>query len=41
MLKIAKRQYEIKAVADNQVKVQPKTSESYRTIIEAVAEKPV
>jgi hypothetical protein len=36
---IAKQQYEIKALADNQVKVQPKTSESYRTIIKALAEK--
>jgi hypothetical protein len=34
----AKQQYEIKAFADNQVKVQPKTSESYRTIIKALAE---
>jgi hypothetical protein len=30
---IAKVQYGIKGPADNQVKVQPKTSESYRTII--------
>jgi hypothetical protein len=36
---IAKQQYEIKALADNQVKVQPKTSESYRTIIKALAKK--
>jgi hypothetical protein len=36
---IAKQQYEIKALADNQVKVQPKTYESYRTIIKALAEK--
>jgi hypothetical protein len=36
---IAKQQYEIKALADSQVKVQPKTSESYRTIIEALADK--
>jgi hypothetical protein len=36
---IANQQYEIKALADNQVKVQPKTSESYRTIIKALAEK--
>jgi hypothetical protein len=32
---IAKYRYEIKALSDNQVKFQPKTSESYRTIIEA------
>jgi hypothetical protein len=32
---IATQQYEIKAPADNQVEVQPKTSESYRTIIKA------
>jgi hypothetical protein len=36
---IAKQQYEIKVLTDNQVKVQPKTSESYRTIIKALAEK--
>jgi flagellin-like hook-associated protein FlgL len=36
---IAKQQYEIKVLADNQVKVQPKTSESYRTIIKALAKK--
>jgi hypothetical protein len=36
---IAKQQYEIKALADNQVKVQPKTSECYKTIIKALAEK--
>jgi hypothetical protein len=36
---IAKQQYEIKALADNQVKVQPKTSESYRTMIKVLAEK--
>jgi hypothetical protein len=36
---IAKQQYEIKALADNQVKVQPETSESYRKIIKALAEK--
>jgi hypothetical protein len=35
---IAKSQYEIKALADNQVEVQPKTSESYRTT-KALAEK--
>jgi hypothetical protein len=33
------QQYEVKALAHNQVKVQPKTSESYRTIIKALAEK--
>jgi hypothetical protein len=36
---IAKQQYGIKALADNQVKVQPTTFESYRTIINALAEK--
>jgi hypothetical protein len=36
---VAEQQYEIKALADNQVKVQPKTSESYRKIIKALAEK--
>jgi hypothetical protein len=36
---IAKQQYEIKAPADNQVKVQTKTSESYRITIKALAEK--
>jgi DNA-binding protein H-NS len=36
---IEKQQYEIKALADNQVKVQPKTSESYRVIIKALAKK--
>jgi hypothetical protein len=36
---IAKQQYEIKALADNQVKIQPKTSQSYRTSTEALAEK--
>jgi hypothetical protein len=35
---IVKQQYEIIALADNQVKFQPKTSESYRTIIKALAE---
>jgi hypothetical protein len=35
---IAIQQYEVKALAQNQVKVQPKTSESYRIIIKAVAE---
>jgi hypothetical protein len=36
---IAKQHYEIKALTENQVKVQPKTSDSYRTIIKALAEK--
>jgi hypothetical protein len=36
---IAKQQYEIKALTINQVKVQSKTSESYRIIIKALAEK--
>jgi hypothetical protein len=36
---IAKQQYEIKALAVNQVKVQTKTSESYRIIIKALAKK--
>jgi hypothetical protein len=36
---ISKPKYEIKALADNQVKDQPKNSESYRTIINALAEK--
>jgi hypothetical protein len=35
---IAKHQYENKALADNQVKVQPRTSESYRTITKGLAE---
>jgi hypothetical protein len=37
--RIAKQQYDIKAVTDNQVKVQPKIFESYRIIIKALAEK--
>jgi phosphoenolpyruvate carboxylase len=36
---IAKKQEEIKALTDNQVKVQPKTSESYRIIIKALDKK--
>jgi hypothetical protein len=36
---IAKQQHEIKALADNQVKFQSKTSESYRIIIKTLAEK--
>jgi hypothetical protein len=37
--RIAKEQYEIKALADNQVKFQPKTAECYGTIVRAVAER--
>jgi hypothetical protein len=36
---IATQQYEDKALADNQVKVQPKTSDSYRTITQVLVEK--
>jgi hypothetical protein len=36
---IAVQQYEVKALAHNQVNVQPKTAESYRIIIKALAEK--
>jgi hypothetical protein len=36
---ITKQQYEIKALVDNQVKVQPKTSECYGTIIKTLAKK--
>jgi hypothetical protein len=36
---IAKLQYEIKALAANQIKIQPKTSKSYRQITKALAEK--
>jgi hypothetical protein len=36
---IAFQQYEVKALAQNQVKVQPKTSESYRIITKVLAEK--
>jgi hypothetical protein len=36
---VVKQQYEIIALADKRVKFQPKTSESYRIIIEALAEK--
>jgi hypothetical protein len=32
-------QCEVKALSDNQVKVQPTTSECYRTIIKTLAEK--
>jgi hypothetical protein len=35
----AKQHYEIKALADNLVKVQPKTSESYRTNMKALSGK--
>jgi hypothetical protein len=35
----SKQQYEIKALAENQVKAQPKTSDSYRTITKALADK--
>jgi hypothetical protein len=36
---IAFQQYEVKPLAQNQVRVHPKTSESYRTITKALAEK--
>jgi hypothetical protein len=36
---MAIQKYEIKALTDNQVKIQPKTSESYRAIIKVLAEK--
>jgi hypothetical protein len=36
---IAKQQYEIKALQDNEVKFHSKTSESYRTITKDLAEK--
>jgi hypothetical protein len=39
LVQISKQQYEIKALADNQIKAQPKTSESYRTITKALVEK--
>jgi hypothetical protein len=35
---IAIQQYEVKALSYNQVKVQPKTSESYRIIIKILTE---
>jgi hypothetical protein len=35
---IAELQYKVKALAGNQVKTQPKTSECYRTIAKALAE---
>jgi hypothetical protein len=36
---IAPQQYEIKALARNQVRIQPKVSDAYRAIIKALAEK--
>jgi hypothetical protein len=36
---VAAHQYETKALADNQVKVQPATTDSYRAITKALAEK--
>jgi hypothetical protein len=36
---IVKQSYEIKALAGNQVRIQPKTPDSYRAIIKALAEK--
>jgi hypothetical protein len=36
---IAKQQYKIKALADNQVNIQPKTSEFYITNIKSLAKK--
>jgi hypothetical protein len=36
---IVKQQCEIKALPDNQVRIQPKTPDSYRAIIKALAEK--
>jgi hypothetical protein len=36
---IAKEQYDIKALTDNQVKFQPKTSECNSTIVKALAER--
>jgi hypothetical protein len=34
----ASHQYETKALSDNQVKVQPETTDSYRAITKALAE---
>jgi hypothetical protein len=34
-----KQQYELKALSNNQIKIQPETSESYRTITQALTEK--
>jgi hypothetical protein len=36
---IARQQYKIKSLADSQVKIQPKASECYRTIIKSIAKK--
>jgi hypothetical protein len=36
---IAKEQYEIKALTDNQIKVQPKTSECSGTVVRALTER--
>jgi hypothetical protein len=36
---IAKQQYKIKVLTDNQVKVQPKTIESYGAIVRTLTEK--
>jgi hypothetical protein len=36
---VSAQQYETKALADNQVKVQPATTDSYRAITKALAEK--
>jgi hypothetical protein len=36
---VAAHQYETKALTDNQVKVQPVTTDSYRAITKALAEK--
>jgi hypothetical protein len=36
---VASHQYETKALANNQVKVKPATTDSYKAIIKAIAEK--
>jgi hypothetical protein len=36
---IAKQQYDIKALSGNQIRVQPKTPDAYRTIVKALEEK--
>jgi hypothetical protein len=36
---VAEQHYEIRALADNRVKVQPKTSDSHTTVIKTLAEK--
>jgi hypothetical protein len=36
---IAKQQYELKALSNNQIKIQPKPSESYQTITQGLTEK--